>query len=209
MSGDFSRNTLAPLVLRLGLAVMFIYSGYDKIYGRAGTEWGTRWANLMFKESKISLSHPEKKNPVPNLEEKEKSKKAKEPPKEEAPLPKKEKTSERPSAGAYAEFYEQQIPDILQVPAVQTAVAWGELACGIALALGLLTRLAALGIIIIQAGAIYFVTYDRGYGPGGFGLVGFENNVIIIVTCLTLLFLGAGEFSMDRWLFWKKPRPKV
>src|SRR5262245_34408489 len=209
MSGDFSRNTLAPLVLRVGLAALLIYSGYDKVYGRAGTEWGTRWANLMFKESQIRLSRPETKNPVPDLEEQEKSKKTKEAAKEKAPPPKEVKTSERPPASAYAEFYEQQIPDILQVPAVQAAVAWGELACGIGLALGLLTRLAALGIIIIQAGAIYLVTFARGYGPGGFGLVGFDNNILIVVGCLTLLFLGGGEFSMNRYLFGRKPRPKV
>ena len=42
---------------------------------------------------------------------------------------------------------------------VQLAVAWGELVGGIALALGFLTRLAALGIIAIMAGAI--ATFSR------------------------------------------------
>ena len=39
----------------------------------------------------------------------------------------------------------------------QMAVAWGELLCGLGMLLGFLTRLAAVGIIIIMLGAIYTV----------------------------------------------------
>src|SRR5262249_44448100 len=44
---------------------------------------------------------------------------------------------------------------------LQMAFAWGELIGGFALALGLLTRLAALGIIALMVGAIYEVHWPR------------------------------------------------
>ena len=83
-----ARYALAPLVLRLGLAVVFIFHGMQKV--RAGDSWGTGW------------------NP------------------------------EMPGA-------------------MQAAVAWGELLGGLAMALGFLTRLAALGLIAIMVGAIVTV----------------------------------------------------
>jgi uncharacterized membrane protein YphA (DoxX/SURF4 family) len=38
----FSVNTLGLLVLRLGLAAIFLYEGFEKIT-RAGTAWGSEW----------------------------------------------------------------------------------------------------------------------------------------------------------------------
>jgi putative oxidoreductase len=86
---------------------------------------------------------------------------------------------------------------------VQLAVAWGELIGGIALAFGFLTRLAAIGIIIIMAGAIATV-----HGPQGFdlGKGGFEYNFAIIVMCLCLVLGGPGPLAVD-YLFRFKPRP--
>src|ERR1700737_2291160 len=43
--------------------------------------------------------------------------------------------------------------------AVQAVVAWGELVGGVAILLGILTRLASLGIIVIMCGAIYTVQW--------------------------------------------------
>lgn len=78
---------------------------------------------------------------------------------------------------------------------LQAAVAWGELVGGIALALGLLTRIAALGIIAIMAGAIAKV-----HLPQGFDITksGYEYNMVLIVVALCLVIGGAGSFSMDR-----------
>jgi putative oxidoreductase len=39
---NFARNALAPLVLRLGLAVVFVYHGMGKLGPEK--EWGTNWA---------------------------------------------------------------------------------------------------------------------------------------------------------------------
>jgi putative oxidoreductase len=79
---------------------------------------------------------------------------------------------------------------------VQLAVAWGQLVGGIALALGFLTRLAALGIIVIMAGAIALVHWANGFDitKGGY-----EYNMLIIVVCITLVLLGGGNLAVDRF----------
>ena len=91
--------------------------------------------------------------------------------------------------------------------ATQLAVAWGEVICGGALFFGLLSRLAALGVIVIQAGAIYFVTggeFVRSeLTKTGFNFTrpGFEYNLSLIVVCGAIVLLGSGVFSLDHLLF--------
>ena len=132
------KNTIAPLILRLCLAAVFIYHGMDLVGKSGGTAW-----------------HPDM--PV----------------------------------------------------AQQVLVAWGQLLGGIAMLLGLLTRLAALGLAAIMAGAIATVHW-----PNGFSLVkdgnyngGYEYNVVLIEICLVLMLTGAGPLSVDRW-FRMRPRTK-
>jgi putative oxidoreductase len=95
-------------------------------------------------------------------------------------------------------------------PALQAVVAWSELACGIALGIGLLTRLAALGMIAIMIGAISAVTYRLDFTSINFSNVsggviehhvGYEYNCAIIAIALSLVILGAGAVSLDRLLF--------
>jgi putative oxidoreductase len=126
------KNTVAPLILRLCLAAVFIFHGHSLV----SQSWGTAW------------------NP-------------------ELPVP------------------------------VQAAVAWGQLLGGAAMVLGFLTRLAALGLIIIMAGAIYTV-----HLPNGFDIRqgGCEYNVVIIGICLVLLLTGGGKLAADRMF---RVRPKV
>ncbi len=85
--------------------------------------------------------------------------------------------------------------------AAQLAVAWGELIGGIALGIGFLTRLAALGIIAIMAGAIATVHW-----PNGFDIRqgGYEYNVAIIAVCLCLVLGGPGPFAVDRFFRLKR-----
>lgn len=139
---DLSTKTaFAALMLRLGLAAIFIYHGLEKILP-TGSLWGANWMAEM-------LAH-------------------------------------RP----------RLVPDALQISALELAVAWGELAGGIALALGLLTRLAAIGMILIQAGAIYvlgLVNVPFSSLEGGYAF-----NVLLIVVCVALVDLGSGAFSLDR-----------
>lgn len=97
-------------------------------------------------------------------------------------------------------------------PGVQMAVAWTEVVAGLLLLVGLITRLAALALLIVQCGAIILVTGHQGFGLGGsvgpapeanafnFAQVGAEFNFAIIVMCLTLILLGSGIASLDHFL---------
>ncbi len=94
---------------------------------------------------------------------------------------------------------------------MQNAIGWAEMSFGALLILGLLSRLAALGVIVEMIGAIVMVTGKRDYisvelGPEGdrFLAAGFEYNILIIVACLVLLVLGSGWFSLDHLIFCRK-----
>jgi putative oxidoreductase len=84
---------------------------------------------------------------------------------------------------------------------VQLAVAWGELIGGVALALGFLTRLAAVGIILIMAGAIATVHWPHGFDIRNGG---FEYNFAIIILCLCLVLGGPGPLAVDRFFRFKR-----
>lgn len=135
--GCFAKNTLAPLLLRAGLAVIFIYHGWEKVGGQ-GHDWGANWA---------------------------------------------------PSAASLPR--EQQL-----------MVSWGELVGGIALAVGLLSRVAALGLAVIMGGAIYTV-----HLPHGFSLAdgGFEYAFALLMICLAVMFGGPGALAIDHFF---RRRPK-
>jgi putative oxidoreductase len=114
-----------------------------------------------------------------------------------------------PSGGAgwvtdmYGRRPELQVPTTLTFTGIQLAVSWGEFIGGVALLVGLLTRLAALGMIIIQAGAIILVTGARGFSPETGA--GYEYNIALLAMCLSLLILGAGKWSVD-WIETPKRR---
>lgn len=98
-----------------------------------------------------------------------------------------------------------QIPTDLTGPAVQIAVAWGEFLGGLALALGMLTRLAAFGEILIQLGALVLVTAPFGFQMHGGGFE-YQFNLMLIVMCLAVLILGPGHWSVDRELAQRRTR---
>jgi uncharacterized membrane protein YphA (DoxX/SURF4 family) len=85
-------------------------------------------------------------------------------------------------------------PEALTYAGIQLAVAWGELLCGIALLLGVLTRLAAAGIIVIMIGAIWAVTGAHGFSAAGGG---YEYNLAIVAMCAALIIKGPGPVSLD------------
>jgi putative oxidoreductase len=149
------RMNLASLVLRLSLAVIFLYHGLDKIITHDG---GTDWVNQIY------LRMPE--------------------------MPSSKAESER--------VMPPQAPTSLAFMGTELAVAWGEFLGGLALVAGLLTRLAALGMIVIQAGAVILVTAPHRFALRGGGYE-YEFNLALIVMCLSLIFLGAGKWSVD-WL---------
>jgi putative oxidoreductase len=131
-------RTFVPLLLRAGLAVVFIYHGLGKV--RPEANYGMSW---------MPADHA---------------------------LP----------------------------GAVQALVAWGELLGGVAIALGLLARVAAVGIIIIMLGAIYTVHLQHGFGleHGGY-----EYNFALIIMALCLVLGGAGTMSLDRVIHVKTRGP--
>jgi putative oxidoreductase len=61
---------------------------------------------------------------------------------------------------------------------------------GIALVLGLLSRLVALGFVCDMAGAILFVLLKNGFSH-------FELEFTLLMASLALIFTGAGAFSVD------------
>src|SRR5262245_7104919 len=147
-----AKYALAPLVLRLGLAVVFIYHAMPKV--TPITKWGIGWGDQME-----------------------------------------------------------------MAPALQAAVAWGELLGGVALGIGFLTRLAALGMIGIMVGAIMTVHGKNGFAMlqmdesgkplirDGFPVIGYEFNAVLIVMLTAVFLVGSGVLGLDFWLFRRKPAP--
>jgi putative oxidoreductase len=145
-----TRTNVVALILRLGLAVIFLYHGLDKI-AQGG---GAAWVVSRYAEEKILESQPERSHQQMT-----------------------------------------EVPATLSFAGTQLAVAWGEFLGGLALLIGLLTRLAALGQIIIQIGAICLVTAPRGFSLERGG--GYEYNLALIAMCLALVIVGAGRWSLD------------
>ncbi len=74
---------------------------------------------------------------------------------------------------------------------------------GLGLIVGLLTRIAALGIGVEMIGAIFMVHLPNGFFMNWFGNQkgeGFEYHLLVIAMAAALLLRGAGAFSADRAL---------
>lgn len=68
-----------------------------------------------------------------------------------------------------------------------------ELAAGLALVVGLMTRLAGLGLAVIMLGAISFVHIKAGFwAPNGV-----EFPLALLAGATTIALSGAGRFSLD------------
>jgi putative oxidoreductase len=147
-----SRNNVVTLLLRLTLAVVFLYHGWAKVSDR-NNDWGATWAIHYF------------------------------------------------------EAQSEPLPESLTYPAMQLAIAWGELLGGVGLALGLLTRLAALGMIAIQVGAIFLVTFAHGFVYDKAS--GYEYNMTLASMCLALCILSGGRYSLDHLLSRRRAKTQV
>src|SRR5262245_7497086 len=72
--------------------------------------------------------------------------------------------------------------------------AFAEFLGGLGVFVGLLTRLASLGIFVDMVVAVYLVHWKNGFFMQN---KGFEYNLALIGMCLCLIFAGAGKFSLD------------
>ncbi len=163
-------HKLAPLMLRIALGAIFIYHGWEKITEGAGATW--HQAGITAGQQKAAEDHAKL---IQSLREKG-------------------ATISDDAAKLASSPAPEPLPGWQQM-----LVAWGEFLGGIALLTGIMTRLAALGIMGIMGGAIYTVT-----GAKGFSLLtgGYEYNFALIAMCLVLVIMGAGAFSLDR-MFWQ------
>lgn len=107
------------------------------------------------------------------------------------------------------------LPDVSV--ATQEAVGWAELVCGLLLAVGLFSRLAALVVIGLQVAAIALVSGKYAmdivqFSPSGrvdFTRVGPEYNLVLIAMCLGVIVLGSGYMSLDHLIVsrWRRKVP--
>ena len=80
----------------------------------------------------------------------------------------------------------------------------GEVLLGTALALGLCSRLAALGLLFITYVAVYTVHFDLGWA--GWSQIetemgqGFKVPLMLALMLLAVLTQGGGQYALDRWL---------
>jgi len=90
------------------------------------------------------------------------------------------------------------------------AAGLGELVLGLALLVGLFTRLAALGLLFITYVAVYAVHFDLGWA--GWRLIetdagqGFKLPLMIALMLFVLVGAGGGRWSLQRWLAHHDPR---
>ena len=88
------------------------------------------------------------------------------------------------------------IPGILQA-----AAAFAEFGGGLALILGLLTPLAALGLVGTMIGAMTMVHLPAGHGFVTMGEPSYELALVYGTTALMFFLTGPGAYSVDALLF--------
>jgi uncharacterized membrane protein YphA (DoxX/SURF4 family) len=201
-----AKNGIALLVLRFALAVVFLYHGWHKVADR-GNMGGPMWAaNLTLRNG---LAPDDVLNRLDQWVQVNKERRQAGEAKEGEPLLPDDIANRIPAAYTQSlapdVVYQQSGPGALQLQSsVQRFVAWGELAGGMALLLGFLTRLAALGRIVIQVGAIWLVTGAQGFSAGA--TAGYEYNLAVIGMCVALVCLGGGTLALNQ-LFWRQRQP--
>jgi uncharacterized membrane protein YphA (DoxX/SURF4 family) len=191
IGADFLKGTLAPLVLRLALAMIFLYHGVEKI--APANQWGVTWANNQWRQQE-EKSKDDAKTKLDKLKAYQKG---------EGGTGYDPETIDQMKTKLEEKYNQDKdnVPDYLAPASVQAAVAWAEVVCGAALLLGVLTRLAALAMIAVQLGAIFAVTGSKGFSTGV--VSGYEFNVVLIAVCLAIAVAGPGALAVDRWL-WRR-----
>jgi putative oxidoreductase len=86
-----------------------------------------------------------------------------------------------------------------RAPLVLAVAAGVSELSGVLLAVGLLTPLAAVAIVIVQLNAIGSVHWRHGFWNSAGG---YELNLLIIAAATTIAATGPGRFSLDRLIGW-------
>jgi uncharacterized membrane protein YphA (DoxX/SURF4 family) len=76
----------------------------------------------------------------------------------------------------------------------QVLCAWGEFAAGLAIVVGLRCRLAAATVLLLLAGTLFGW---QGWNVLHLPLRSLEWTLLLMMVGLALLFVGAGEWSLD------------
>jgi putative oxidoreductase len=84
-------------------------------------------------------------------------------------------------------------PDPLHVGSTisLSLVIFAEFFCAVLLVFGLLTRLAAIPLVICFSIALFVIHHGQVWGDG-------ESSALFLAVYLALLFTGPGKFSLDR-----------
>jgi putative oxidoreductase len=92
----------------------------------------------------------------------------------------------------------------LHVPALLASlVILGEFLGSLGLIVGAFSRIAALGIVAIMAGAIFMVHQGNGFFMNWSGSQkgeGFEYHLLVLGLAFVIAIAGAGKCSLDAWL---------
>ncbi|MBI1813251.1 DoxX family protein [Candidatus Peregrinibacteria bacterium] len=76
-------------------------------------------------------------------------------------------------------------------------IGWAELLGGLAMVLGFLTQLAAVGLGIIMVGALYKKTQEWHIPFAAQDKTGWEFDLVLFGGCAALLLLGGGSISLE------------
>jgi putative oxidoreductase len=87
-----------------------------------------------------------------------------------------------------------------QSPAFTRFLGIAELAGGLGIAFGVLTQLAAIGLILIMLGAIQKKIFVWKTGFWGKHSDGWHYDLMLIVMCLVIATSGGGRYVMERLL---------
>ncbi|MGN7201688.1 DoxX family protein [Arthrobacter sp. SAFR-044] len=114
-----------------------------------------------------------------------------------------QKFNEWTIAGTQASFAKMGVP---AADVVAPAIAVLELAGGIALILGILTRVVAALLVLDMLGALFLVHVQAGVfaANGGYELV-----LLLAAASFALALTGAGRLSLDRALFGRRPESRL
>lgn len=78
------------------------------------------------------------------------------------------------------------------------SAAYIEMIAGFLLIIGAFTKASAISMIVFMLFAVAIAHWEKGYfSQKG----GYEYQLLLIVSCIIVLMLGGGEYSVDKYLF--------